>query len=196
VLFHDDDGDHLESWSATCEKAEVEARYRHWHPSYQRIFDADTTWYKWPLFDREPIAQWTRGRVTLLGDAAHPMLPYLGQGAAQSLEDGFILAAAVDAHRDDPGLALDAASPTESPAPSGLIENAASMPAVWPWRWGGGDTYRRRLSDRALLRVIAGSAPEGLRCRLLSVNLQPTAGCCRRPPVEAPRRIDAVPGQN
>ncbi len=121
MLFHDDDGDHLESWSATCEKAEVEARYRHWHPSYQRIFDADTTWYKWPLFDREPIAQWTRGRVTLLGDAAHPMLPYLGQGAAQSLEDGFILAAALDAHRDDPGLALDAYQRVRVPRTSRMV---------------------------------------------------------------------------
>src|SRR5262249_50870308 len=51
---------------------------------------------RWPLFDRAPIASWTRNRVTLLGDAAHPMLQYLAQGAAQALEDAVALADCLD----------------------------------------------------------------------------------------------------
>jgi len=47
----------------------------------------------WGLYDREPLAEWTSGRLTLLGDAAHPMLPHLGQGANRSVEDAFALAA-------------------------------------------------------------------------------------------------------
>jgi salicylate hydroxylase len=55
---------------------------------------------RWPMFDRLPIARWTRNRVTLLGDAAHPMLQYLAQGACQALEDAVALAEAVDAHAE------------------------------------------------------------------------------------------------
>ena len=63
-------------------------RYAGWHESLLRLFAAAEVWYKWALYDRDPIPHWTRGRVTLLGDAAHPMLPYLGQGACQAIEDG------------------------------------------------------------------------------------------------------------
>ncbi|GAC1586406.1 MAG: 3-hydroxybenzoate 6-hydroxylase [Candidatus Velthaea sp.] len=60
---------------------------------------------RWPMFDRLPIATWTRRRITLLGDAAHPMLQYLAQGAAQALEDAVVCADALDAHDDiDAGL--------------------------------------------------------------------------------------------
>lgn len=81
-------------------------RYANWHESLLRVFAAGDTWYKWALYDRDPIPQWTRGRVTLLGDAAHPMLPYLGQGACQAIEDGAVLATALAAEPGDPATAL------------------------------------------------------------------------------------------
>jgi salicylate hydroxylase len=56
--------------------------------------------FKWGLRDREPLPVWTRGRVTMLGDAAHPMTPYLGQGACMAIEDGMILGRALAASQD------------------------------------------------------------------------------------------------
>lgn len=108
VCHYDDEAYRHESWVTECERSEVLERYRGWHESLLRIFSAGEVWYKWALYDRDPMQRWTRGRVTVLGDAAHPMLPYLGQGAAQSIEDGCVLAAALAARPDDPvgGLAL------------------------------------------------------------------------------------------
>jgi salicylate hydroxylase len=106
VCHYDDEGYRHESWVSRCEQAEVLERYRGWHESLLRVFSAGEVWYKWALYDRDPIPKWTRGRVTVLGDAAHPMLPYLGQGACQAIEDGCVLAAALAAEPADPVAAL------------------------------------------------------------------------------------------
>ena len=63
--------------------------------------------FRWALYDREPLPGWSRGRLTLLGDAAHPMLPHLGQGANQSIEDGIALATILgEAKKEGVGEAL------------------------------------------------------------------------------------------
>src|SRR6185437_12806857 len=96
VVCHYDDASYRhESWIAECSREEVLERYAGWHESLLGLFAAAGTWYKWALYDRDPIPRWTRGRVTVLGDAAHPMLPYLGQGACQAIEDGAVLAMAL-----------------------------------------------------------------------------------------------------
>ena len=106
VAHHDDDTYTHESWITECDRQEPIERYARWHESLKRLFSASQVWYKWALYDRDPIPQWTRGRVTVLGDAAHPMLPYLGQGACQAMEDGCVLAMALEAMPDDvPGRA-------------------------------------------------------------------------------------------
>jgi salicylate hydroxylase len=61
---------------------------------------------RWPMYDREPVATWTRGRIGLLGDAAHPMLQYLAQGAAQAIEDAVCLADCLDRHGGDDAAGL------------------------------------------------------------------------------------------
>jgi salicylate hydroxylase len=67
--------------------------YEGWHPQVATILTAVDETFKWALFDRNPLPQWTLGRVALLGDACHPMLPFMAQGAAQAIEDGATLAA-------------------------------------------------------------------------------------------------------
>ncbi len=64
--------------------------------------------FKWGIYDRDPLPQWSRGRVTLLGDAAHPTMPTLAQGANMAIEDGYVLARNLVRHGDDIAAALDA----------------------------------------------------------------------------------------
>jgi salicylate hydroxylase len=82
-----------ESWTDRGEVADVLAAYQGWHPQVRSILEAVDETFKWALFDRKPMAHWSAGRVTLLGDACHAMLPFMAQGAAQAIEDGVTLAA-------------------------------------------------------------------------------------------------------
>ena len=107
VVAHcDNDSWTEESWTRECDSSEALGNYDGWHETLLRLFGASQQHYKWALFERDPLATWTTGRVTLLGDAAHPMLPYLGQGAAQAIEDGCVLATALSVLPDDLSAAL------------------------------------------------------------------------------------------
>jgi salicylate hydroxylase len=81
-----------ESWSVEAQPFEVIDAYPDAHNDLRVILDSVEHCSRWGLFDRDPLPNWTTGRVTLLGDAAHPMLPFLGQGAAMGFEDGWVLA--------------------------------------------------------------------------------------------------------
>lgn len=80
-----------ESWSAKGDLEELRAAYQGFHPEVQAILAACPEVYKWALFERDPLPRWSEGRVALLGDACHPMTPYMAQGAASALEDAAIL---------------------------------------------------------------------------------------------------------
>ena len=84
--------------------------------------------FKWGIYDRDPLPQWTRGRLTLLGDAAHPTMPTLAQGANMAIEDGYVLARALARHGDDVAAALDA-YPGRAPA-AHRLGDAAIAPAI------------------------------------------------------------------
>jgi salicylate hydroxylase len=96
-----------EDWTDRATVARALAAFEGWHPQVRRIISAADTCFIWALFDRDPLPQWSIGRATLLGDACHPMYPFMGQGAAQSIEDGAALAACLRAAGNaDPARAL------------------------------------------------------------------------------------------
>jgi salicylate hydroxylase/6-hydroxynicotinate 3-monooxygenase len=81
-----------ESWSAKGDVKELRAAYESFHPDVRAVLDACPDCHKWAILEREPLPTWSAGRVVLLGDSAHPMTPYMAQGAATSIEDAAVLA--------------------------------------------------------------------------------------------------------
>lgn len=90
-----------ESWSATARLEEFLAEFDNWDPRLTALIRAGGTPGRWALLDRAPLSRWSRGRVTLLGDAAHPMFPFFAQGAAQAVEDAAVLARCLAEGLDD-----------------------------------------------------------------------------------------------
>jgi salicylate hydroxylase len=91
----------VESWSAAGEVEEFAASFEGWDSQIIRLLEAVETCFWWGLYDRRPLVSWTNGRLVLLGDAAHAMLPHLGQGANQAIEDGVALAVFLEGRDTD-----------------------------------------------------------------------------------------------
>jgi len=102
VAFVPTDRDAEESWSAPGDIKALAAEYAGWDSAVLETIGALDETFRWGIYDRGPLPYWSTDRMTLLGDAAHPMVPHLGQGAGQAIEDGFALAVLLeDAGADD-----------------------------------------------------------------------------------------------
>ena len=88
-----------EGWNRPARLEEVQEEFAGWHEDVQLLLEATPAdaLYKWGLFDRDPLQQWVYGRIALLGDAAHPMLPFMAQGSAMAIEDAAVLARCLEA---------------------------------------------------------------------------------------------------
>jgi salicylate hydroxylase len=95
-----------ESWLVEGDRNELVAAYPGIHEDVKELLRKTEHCFKWGLFDRDPLPRWSRGRITLLGDAAHPMLPFLGQGGAMAIEDAIVLANALAYSPHDVATAL------------------------------------------------------------------------------------------
>jgi len=96
----------VESWTVQGTTDELANDFPGWHNDVQAIIRNIETPYKWALMVRGPMPQWSDGRVTLLGDACHPTLPFLGQGGVMAIEDSFVIAACLKKHFTDPASAM------------------------------------------------------------------------------------------
>ena len=95
-----------ESWSAEGAKSDFLADFRSWHEDLQVLIRNVERCFRWGLFDRAPMPRWSDGHVTLLGDACHPMLPFMAQGAVMAIEDAYTLARCLAANYDDKPAAI------------------------------------------------------------------------------------------
>jgi salicylate hydroxylase/6-hydroxynicotinate 3-monooxygenase len=90
----------VESWSTEGDMDEVHRALAGFHPDVQRVLGACRGVHKWALFERDPLPFWSQGPIALLGDACHPMMPYMAQGGASALEDAAMLARCLEAAGD------------------------------------------------------------------------------------------------
>jgi salicylate hydroxylase len=115
----------VESWSVAGSNDECAADFAGWNEDIQLMIRAIDVPYKWALMHRAPLPRWSVGRVSLLGDACHSTLPFLAQGAVMAIEDGFILARALEAHAD-PALALERYEAARRERTTRMVEGAAA----------------------------------------------------------------------
>jgi salicylate hydroxylase len=106
ISFVERDDWQIESWTVAGTTAELANDYRGWHPDVHAIIGNIEVPFKWAMMVRAPMDCWTRRRVSLLGDACHPTLPFLGQGAVMAIEDAYVVAACLKKYFGDPASAF------------------------------------------------------------------------------------------
>jgi salicylate hydroxylase len=95
-----------EAWNIEGSSEECAEDFSGWHPDVHAVIEVAPKLLKWALMVRDPMPAWTQGRATLLGDACHPTLPFLAQGAVMAIEDGVVLARCIESTPDDLPAAL------------------------------------------------------------------------------------------
>lgn len=129
VTFH---SRQQEQWGVTeGSKEEVLSYFEGIHPLPHQMLDRPTSWKRWATADRDPVEQWSVGRVTLLGDSAHPMTQYLAQGACQALEDAVTLGAAVEAAHGDFEAAFKLYERARIPRTARVLYSAREMGRIY-----------------------------------------------------------------
>lgn len=124
------DGWQNESWTERGEKAALAADFKGWAKPVTAVIEQAADCYRWALFDRDPLEEWCRGRVALLGDACHPMLPFLAQGAVMSIEDAWVLSRRLKTATDVPA-ALKAYETARKPRTSKVQQGARAQMGLY-----------------------------------------------------------------
>ena len=140
-----------ESWTARRPWSELDADYRGWHPMVRAVIEhvERDACFRWALYNREPAFDWSTPRVTLLGDAVHATLPYMAQGAAMAIEDGAVLARALDL--DAPlQRRLQIYAAHRSPRTARVVRESTEMGELY--HIGDAATMRRAFHDRNIAK--------------------------------------------
>ena len=100
ISFVERDDWQVESWTVAGTSTELAGDFASWHPDVHTFIRSIETPFKWALMVRGPMSSWSQGPITLLGDACHPTLPFLGQGAVMAIEDAYVVATCLGKHTD------------------------------------------------------------------------------------------------
>ena len=149
-----------ESWHEAGEVKNLRNAFAGWDPRITALLGACDQCYLWGLFDRKPLPKWTDGRAALLGDAAHPMLPFMAQGAAMAIEDAWVLAASVTAQAGMPAAALADYETRRKPRASKIQAISRDNAKLFHTRSASGRRFRQ------LKLAIANKAPALRHARL------------------------------
>ena len=137
----------VESWVVAGTRSELANDFAGWHRDVQALIESIDIPYKWALMVRGPMAQWSRGRITLLGDACHPTLPFLGQGAVMAIEDAYIVAACIAKYFRDPATAFSRYEEIRRERTANVVRRAQENRAM---------AFEPRLADEnAVAEVVA-----------------------------------------
>jgi salicylate hydroxylase len=157
VALVDRDDWRIESWTERGSPEDVRADFAGWHADVRALVEAVEVPYKWALMLRAPMPVWSRGRVTLLGDACHPTLPDLAQGACMAIEDGFVLARCLAACGADHAAAFARYEAARVPRTTRIVEGSAAAKSRF---------HDARLADDAAADYIASQyTPERIEER-------------------------------
>ena len=142
-------------WNTASEPAALFAKLGPTAPKLLDFLQDIDQWRSWTLYDPPPLPQWSKGVVTLLGDAAHPVLPFLAQGAVMALEDAYVLASMVAQNSDDLGAAFSCYSALRQPRTTRVQERSRRNGRIYhmdhPIRWAR-DATLRHADARRLMR--------------------------------------------
>jgi salicylate hydroxylase len=121
-------------WSVAGRREGIVPGFARWHREARDLVEAVTEWRRWPLFDRNPVRRWSLDRVVLVGDAAHPMLPFFAQGAAQAIEDAAALGRAFARDGGDVPAALKAYETTRTKRAGAVVLASRRQGAIYHLR--------------------------------------------------------------
>jgi len=151
----------IESWTAKGEVKDALAEFAAFHPQVREIIGGVDTINKWAMYDRDALLRWTDGRVTLMGDAAHAMLPYMAQGAVQAIEDAAILAKCLErADRARVSTALLRYEEIRKPRATRCQEGSRSNRTVF--HMPDGENQRQRDSNLGSVATLPSARSEWL----------------------------------
>ena len=146
----------IESWTVAGTRDELARDYPGWHPDVHAIIENITIPFKWALMVRAPMQRWSQGRITLLGDACHPILPFLGQGGVMAIEDGYVIAACLEKYFDDPATAFARYEDIRKERTAAVVRTAHANRA---------QVFSPALADKAAIAVSVAREWQQIRLR-------------------------------